>query len=229
MRRRHVARSGRRRRSGSQALGVGREVVKRLTCSRRQASDEVSTPNPLGSPAAMRVPRAGSATSRSPRRRARSPRPATGRGRRAAGTARARTRRRAPAGPRRLDALIRPSRLPAAPFRFPFASDSPSMRTSTKIVCGSSSSTVTTHGPSDERQAVVVLHRVAGGAARDPVVHQRVAEHRRQRLGRRHAARLPAQHRRDLRLVLEPRGALGPRRPRPRARRSGARRRGRRA
>ncbi len=39
------------------------------------------------------------------------------------------------------------SRLAAAPLRFPFDTASPSTFTCTYIVCGSSSSTVTTHGP----------------------------------------------------------------------------------
>ena len=46
-------------------------------------------------------------------------------------------------------ALMSAIRLCAEPLRLPFAMDSPSIRTSTKIDCGSSSSAVTTHGPSE--------------------------------------------------------------------------------
>ena len=43
--------------------------------------------------------------------------------------------------------LINANRFAAAPLRFPFTRSSPSTFTCTKMVWGSSSSTVTTHGP----------------------------------------------------------------------------------
>ena len=42
---------------------------------------------------------------------------------------------------------INRARFPAAPLRLPFATSSPFTLTCRNIVCGSSSSTVTTHGP----------------------------------------------------------------------------------
>ena len=93
------------------------------------------------------------------------------------------------------------------------------------MVCGSSSSAVTTHGPIASGSPSAVRERVAAGAARRPVVHERVAEDRsRGTSSRRGVATSPAPgpRRPSARSRSRPRRRA---RGRPaRARRSGARR-----
>ena len=155
----------------------------------------------------------GSRGCRSLRPRARPVRPAraAGSGRRhAQGTVRARTR---------LPLERRPSRCSrdqveqacADPFRFPFASSLPSTLACRNIACASSSSTVTTTWADRDRDALGGPDGVAGGVLRHPVAHERVAEDALRHSVRLDVLRLDRQHRRDLRLVVQPRGAYRPR------------------